>query len=125
MTKDIFENIINWNKERDNLNFNHTTEIKMLAEELFEFCGYSREKAKMLSKDFISNHNCNKEISKSDLADAAGDLIFIAVGTIAKLGLNPYEVMTKICEHNNAKGKAKDSDGKIIKNSNFIEPVHK
>lgn len=124
MTNDVFEEIIKWNQVRDNLNFNHSTEIKMLAEELFEFCGYSREEAKTLSKDFLLHHNISNNITKSDLADAAGDLIFIAVGTIAKLGLDPSEVMYKICKHNNAKGKVKDSDGKIIKSDNFIEPEH-
>lgn len=126
MGRELFDRIIKWNSDRENMGFNHLNETKMLAEELFEFCGYSRQAAKDAGKEFAKKYSgdATKEINKSDLADAAGDLIFISIGTIAKLGLDPYEVLKRICDHNDAKGSKKDADGKIIKNDDFKEPEH-
>jgi len=130
----MLKRIVKWNEERDNMKFNHFNETRMLAEELFEFCGYKRSLAKKLALQFAENHaslevyennfSNNTENEKSDLADAAGDLIFIATGTIAKLGFDPDEVMTRICDHNDAKGKKKDAYGKILKDKTFVEPKH-
>lgn len=129
----ILDRIVNWNKERDNMTFKLTTEVKMLSEELFELCGYNRELSKKLALLFMEEHikldngnfdNLTEDEIKDMIADAAGDLIFIATGTIAKLGLDPNEVMTRICDHNDAKGKKKDAFGKILKDETFIEPKH-
>jgi predicted HAD superfamily Cof-like phosphohydrolase len=112
----------------------------MLAEELFEFCGYSRDEAKRLAKEFADIHSSKEAvnisgktvipgenrrlISSSDLVDAVGDMIFIANGSIYKLGYDGDDVLRRICDHNDKKGARKDSDGKIIKDGNFVEPEH-
>ena len=127
----IFDRVVNWNVKRDNTAFKHELETQMLAEELFEFCGYERKRAKELGIDFANIHSvdgmtlilADTDII-SELADAAGDLIFIAIGTISKLGLDPYEVVKKICDHNDAKGSKKDAQGKIVKDADFVEPIH-
>lgn len=124
MNDNIFKRIEQWNIDRDNTNFSHFNETKMLVEELFEFCGYERKDAKALSYKFAEEHSLGRLYSTDDLADAAGDMIYIAVGTIVKLGLDPYTVMKTICDHNDAKGKLKDKYGKIIKDDKFIEPIH-
>ena len=57
--------------------------------------------------------------------DALGDLIFIASGSIGKLEADPAQVLNTICDANDQKGIKKDSDGKIIKDTNtFVEPKH-
>lgn len=134
--RSLFDRVVKWNVDRDHTTFNHTLETQMLAEELFEFCDFERQTAKDAGIDFakaysicdwpepINGDKIATVISRDALADAAGDLIFIAIGTIAKLGLNPYNVLKTICDHNDAKGKIKDAQGKIIKCADFIEPIH-
>ena len=126
---DIFNRVVKWNEDRNNTNFNLGLEVRMLAEELYEMCGYKRETAKEAGKKFSREYavSLTEVLSKDrvdSVADAAGDLIFIAIGTIMKLGLDPKEVMTRICDANDKKGSKKDADGKIIKNADFVEPVH-
>jgi UDP-N-acetylmuramoylalanine-D-glutamate ligase len=140
----LLSRIVKWNQKRNNMEFNHKRETQMLAEELYEFLGYERGNAKELSRDFSaqsgkeqfydesgnivliydSKAESRVTITKSDLADAAGDIAFIAIGTIAKLGLNPREVLERITIHNEAKGSVKDQHGKIIKDETFVEPIH-
>lgn len=137
--EDIFARVAKWNKDRDNTSFSHFNETKMLAEELFEFCGYTRSDAKEFgegfaiaesSKEYRFNHDMlvDAEVGfiaeSTELVDAAGDLIFIAIGTIMKLGHDPYTVLKTICDANDAKGNKKDADGKILKDDTFIEPIH-
>ena len=125
---------VQWNKERDNLEFNLRREVKMLAEELYEMCGYSRHESKELSEEFVEEnidmhfdtvYGIPEDFPSDDsIIDAAGDLLFIAAGTIGKMGLVPSEILERICNHNDAKGTKKDADGKIIKDETFVEPVH-
>jgi len=138
---EIFNFIYEWNKERELLTeFKHHLEVMLLAEELFELCGYGREEAKSYARAFASQHsnissfvkndmqviatNPERLMKTSDVADALGDIIFISIGSLYKLGYNPVEVLSKICEHNERKGKEKDKFGKVIKDSNFVEPNH-
>lgn len=145
----IFQRIVQWNKDRNNLGFSHFNETKMLAEELFEFCGFTRQESKNESYEFAIdtsigeegvldftdsefieyihdsiNENVYAKIDKPALVDALGDLVFIAIGGITKLGYDPEEVMKRICDANDKKGSKKDSSGKIIKDETFVEPVH-
>lgn len=133
LAADIFDRTVKWNIQRDNTKFNHDLETKMLAEELYEFCLQSRSQAKASGKEFSrlysplparANSIAISSKEHDDLIDAAGDLIFIAIGTIYKLGANPKEVLRRICDANDKKGSKKDADGKIIKSADFIEPVH-
>lgn len=131
---DIFNRVCQWNKVRDNTNFSFKTEFYMLAEELLEFSSLSKTQCKEIALnmtneatkyyDLISEVQ-NKEIVKESMADALGDLIFIAIGSLYKLGYDPTEVLATICDHNDQKGSKKDEKGKIIKDKNFIEPEHK
>jgi len=120
----LFDRVIAWNNFRCNTNFNHFLETKMWAEELFEFCGYSREESKCLSIKFAKEHSGKNPVIREAMIDASGDISFIAIGTIMKLGGNPEEVLRTICDHNDAKGSKKDKDGKILKDATFIEPIH-
>jgi len=135
----LFERIVKWNKDRDNMKFNHYNETKMLAEELYEFCGYPRAEAKANGVDFAEDHSMFSDekdgrfeynhdgvnyVYKEDVADALGDLIFIAIGGLGKLGYNPEDILLRITEANEKKGSKKDADGKIIKDIDFVEPDH-
>ena len=130
----LFQRIHTWNALRDNLTFNHYTATKILSEELFEFCLYGNIEAKAHSVEFAEDYAFRHdndlivqemiEANKGDLVDALGDLIFIAIGDIYKLGFEPEEVLKRICNHNDAKGSKKDADGKILKDADFVEPVH-
>lgn len=139
--QEIFESIYQWNKERDLLRFNHRLEVMLLIEEMFELCGYKKEEIKDLVKDFTDKHtnissyikddkltittNPEREMSLSDVVDALGDIVYLAIGSLYKLGYNPATVLSAICEHNNKKGKERDTNGKIIKTNTFVEPIHK
>jgi len=139
--EEIFQSIYNWNKDRDLLKeFNHHLQTMLLAEELFEFCGYERNEAKALSREFASKHsnissyvkngkvviatNPERQMTASDMVDALGDIIYIAIGAIYIAGYDPKKVLSTICQHNDAKGNKKDKFGKIIKDETFIEPQH-
>ena len=68
-------------------------------------------------------------IPPADVADAFGDIIVFSIGALTKicneypdLG-TPHSILETICKANDAKGKATDGDGKIIKDSTFIEPT--
>jgi len=126
-----FERITEWNIERELAEFSLRREVKMLAEELFEMCGMDRENAKQASEVFVRNNvDTDAPVDLDAVIDAAGDLIFIATGTIMKaakqagVDITPHQVMEKICDHNDKKGSKKDADGKIIKDVNFVEPTH-
>lgn len=136
----VFTRIEDWNKKRNNLDFNTRREVKMIAEELFEAMLYTREEAKTESEQFVIgtydqyngapyNMDCDDPVTLlhygSGIADAYGDILFIAIGSLIKLGYDPEEVLLKICNHNDAKGSKKDKDGKIVKDtSTFVEPKH-
>jgi hypothetical protein len=146
-SQDLFIRIMRWNHIRNNDNFDHYLETRMLAEELFEFCGYSNKEAKAMAVEFANKHSSKqtemkndiltitsidpatgepkiRKITRSALVDAIGDIQFISVGTNYKLEMDPAIVLKRICDHNDAKGSKKDADGKIIKDASFIEPQH-
>lgn len=130
----IFNRVVLWNQMRDNLHPNEENGFRMLAEELFELAAYKREDAKALAQILTTAHMDQYEKRKkeyddfgftnSDLVDALGDKIFIAIGEIAKHGYSPEEVMIKICDANDFKGSKKNADGKILKAEDFVEPEH-
>lgn len=128
--EEIIDRPVHWNQERENMEFCLEREIKMLVEEVYELCGYSRVDSKIKSASFIHENRSQIEKSSKNLnidatLDAAGDLLFIASGTIGKLKYIPSEILRTICDHNDQKGSKKDKDGKIIKDTNvFVEPQH-
>lgn len=105
MKYDILDEICMWNEERGLTEFDINLEDDMLREELTEF---------LLASNDV------------DRADALGDLIIVAVGSLFKLtGGNSKKVediLMAITSANNLKGTTKNSAGKITKPANFVGP---
>lgn len=85
---------------------------------------------KQLSRDIVAtSHNRGKPISDIDRLDKACDKAIIAIGSMAKLGLNPAQItqaFNTVMQANIAKVSApKDSTGKLTKPSNFVGPEAK
>jgi len=108
MDRDFIYRVFRWNMERDNLEFNPRNEYLMLKEELDEFL------EAVIEGDIVK------------MVDAAADLSFVAHGTIAKAtggDLNKvYDILKVVADANDAKGTAKDENGKIIKHKEFVNP---
>lgn len=139
----IINQVIRWNRERNGLDFNVDTEVKMLTEEANEF--------------FMAE-------TKEDRLREAADFTFVWIGTLAKcLGSRckdwqslmlrkgffddikewvdaETEVMAEVLEEdgtycllprvleivtkaNLAKPKTKNVDGKVIKGGDYIDPI--
>ena len=69
---DVFESIINWNKDRGLVAYNHVAQAQMLEEELNEF------------KEATTKHST---------VDALCDLVVVAIGGIWKLGYDPTKAL--------------------------------
>lgn len=102
----LLERTIKWNTDRgntpDTLDWN--LEQSMLQEELDEL---------------------NDATTEVDKLDALLDIIFVATGSLSKLGLSAEQIVDAteiVVSANEAKGSKKDSNGKIIKNNNFVPP---
>ena len=113
-----------WNDERDNLDFDRKKEVRMIVEEIYEVLGYKSQDAKDLAKVFVNNSSIYEETNDL-IADAFGDIIFIATGSLYKLGYDAEIVMDNIIKANNQKSNKKDKFGKIMKDkTTFVEPNH-
>ena len=80
-----------------------------------------KELSRMIAS-FVSNSD-NKQLSNRDRMDKALDSVYYAIGSLHKLGLNPSDIvegLQVVHEANLAKSGDKDSEGKVIKQSNFI-----
>ena len=81
---------------------------------------------KELSRSIVSIINTNKiPIEDVDRFDKALDAIYFAIGSMHKLGLTPAQIVDGLqIVHvaNSQKSGAKDSNGKVIKASNFQPP---
>ena len=105
----ILCDIVKWNEDRGNKRgeIDKKLEADMLVEELNEF----------MSADNLVNE-----------VDAIQDLIFIAIGTLHKLGLKPEQIvdtMQAVLDANKQKSATKNADGKIQKPNDFIPPEEK
>ena len=63
-----------------------------------------------------------------DLTDAALDLIYVAIGTLHKIGLRPEDMVDAlqvVQDANTQKFGKKDENGKVQKPENFIPPEEK
>ena len=85
---------------------------------------------KLLSRAIVAtSHSEDKPISDVDRLDKACDKAIIAIGSMAKLGLNPNQItraLNVVMNANMAKLKqAKDSSGKLTKPKNFVGPEEK
>ena len=66
-----------------------------------------------------------KEIQDVDRFDKSIDAIYFAIGSMHKLGLSPTQIVEGIQVVHNAnlaKSGEKDSNGKVIKTNDFLEP---
>lgn len=82
---------------------------------------------KQLSRDIVATaHNRNHPISDVERLDKACDAVVFAVGSMAKLGLNPQQItkaLNVVMQANLAKlGMPRDSHGKLIKPADFQGP---
>ena len=77
---EVFNDIIEWNKSRNNVEFNCVNEYQMLSEELTEF---------------LTAYN---EEIEEDMIDALCDIIVVATGAIHKLGYDPKISMIETIE---------------------------
>ena len=75
----IAQRIIEWNKSRNNLEYNHDSEYDMLHEEL-------EKEFKIATTDDMS-------------IDALCDLIVVATGAIWKMGYDPDKCMDECIKH--------------------------
>ena len=106
--------IMDWNEERGNTKYNPKLEYDMLKEELTEYL------SGIIEGDIVEQ------------ADAIGDLIFVATGSLFKLVHNDPAKVLKIIDiittANQQKTGEKDANGKVIKPKGFVEPqkqIHK
>jgi len=102
----LVEDIYQWNNERGLINkrFDLDLEYDMLKEELIEL---------LVAED------------KVEVADALGDIIFVALGSLIKLTKSEQKVndiMLAITAANNQKQQEVSGIGKILKPDNFIGP---
>jgi len=102
------EEIMNWNIDRDNTDYNTSLEYSMLEEELEEYSDA------ITTTDIVAQ------------ADALGDLIAVATGSLLKLCNGDkdkvYGIMLAITAANNTKSSTKNAQGKITKPKDFVGP---
>ena len=114
---DMFQKIVEWNRERGLLEkgFNQEKETSFIIEELLESTGNydsisAREKAEQYAKEITSG----AQPKSHDVIDALFDIVIFASGAMAKLGYNPTKVMNEgFKEINSRKGSL--IDGKFVK----------
>jgi len=110
-------NEVLWNNPRGHIEYN--LEHNMLKEELEEL------------KQAITNASFSNEPmieSETEMLDALVDIIYVAVGSMHKLGLTPQQIdnaINIVCDANEAKSGKKNADGKVSKPDNFPEPQPK
>ena len=109
-------------------------EIDMLQEELDELRlaaeGLVAVRDPKTGKKYHRQAESTNEI-RVEKADALGDIIYVALGTLSKLGMDAEQLLTAICDSNDTKyvidsnGKKilnKNESGKIMKSANFKDP---
>ena len=93
-----------------------------------EFRDYIRKSITQIIDDTVSQEK-NVPVS-AEQADAFGDIIVFAIGALMKICIKnpelgtPEELLERIMIANDAKGNKVDADGKIIKDKEFVEPIH-
>lgn len=88
----IFEEIIEWNKSRNNTDFDELNEHRMLCEEIDEMFQGIRE----------SDENA--------IVDALCDVIVISVGALYKMGYSPNEAMLETLKEINSRKQDPDQE---------------
>jgi predicted HAD superfamily Cof-like phosphohydrolase len=138
--------IMKWNSDRDNTDYDPANEYAMLQEEVTEYAhSYIKTVSDMLGIDVITHQveteeesrEINEKISelietkefktewKVNQADALADSIFVAVGSLFKLtgsSDKTLKIIQAVISANQEKGSNKDENGKIIKPLDFVAP---
>ena len=137
VTPEQINEIVDWNKERNEFELNSDLEVNMLMEEVKEYFDAEEYVDKMdavcdtifvavgtLAKSAYGYHIATKEIL-SPLDFVLTDF----VGRTAKEGIDPQgfmplvsDCLTAVIDANKEKGTEKDADGKVIKPEGFVAP---
>lgn len=142
----IVKQIIKWNKDRDNTEYDPANEYAMLQEEVTEYAhSYIKTVSEFMGIDILTHQvetdeesrELNEKISelietkefeaewKIHQADALADSIFVAVGSLYKLTGSmdkTLKILQAVIDANQEKGSEKDENGKIIKPVGFVPP---
>jgi hypothetical protein len=106
--KNFVEAIQDWNTTRDNLRYSPSLEYSMLDEELNEYM------------------EAGIAVNEVDQADALGDIIVVAIGSLFKLCEGDKDkfnrIMLAITDANDTKSATKNEVGKITKPDDFVGP---
>jgi NTP pyrophosphatase (non-canonical NTP hydrolase) len=101
-------------------------EMAMLNEEFLELIKAFGQQKKVKENGETTWVPCEPEEARVEIADAIGDIIYILLGTSAKLGIDIGLVLDEIATSNetkyNDKGDLVRIDGKIQKGPNFKTP---
>lgn len=142
----MIEQIMKWNIDRDNLDYDPANEYGMIQEEVTEYAhSYIKTVGEALGIDILThkaeseeeNEELNLKIAeilddpgfglewKVHQADALADTIFVAVGSLFKLTgdvQKTFDILQAVTDANAEKGSDKDANGKVIKPAGFIPP---
>jgi len=145
----MIDQIIDWNVDRHNKDYDPTKEYAMLQEEVTEYAhSYIKTVSDEVGVDILTYTTEDEEESKQlndrialfvespefkpkwevNQADALADTIFVAVGSLYKLTgsrAKVQKILQAVVTANNQKGSEKDENGKIIKPASFVPPEEK
>jgi predicted HAD superfamily Cof-like phosphohydrolase len=86
----------------------------------------------MLQEELDELHEAFKNNDRVEIADALADIIYVAMGTMAKHGMDYERIMHEVCQSNESKYQkdsetdelvlVKNENGKIVKGENFKSP---
>ena len=80
----------------------------------------------MLNEEVDELLTAFREEDRVEIADALGDIIYVALGTMGKLGMDAERILSEICSSNESKYTdgclVKNENGKIQKGPNFRQP---
>jgi predicted HAD superfamily Cof-like phosphohydrolase len=75
---------------------------------------------RMLKEEYLEYLNASSVV---DVVDAFADMIYVIVGTMLIMGIDPDAVFEEVHRSNMTKdGANRNSEGKILKDENFIAP---
>lgn len=80
----------------------------------------------MLNEEVDELLTAFRQNDRVEMADALGDIIYVALGTMGKLGMNAESILNEICRSNESKYTngvlVKNENGKIQKGPTFRHP---
>ena len=86
----------------------------------------SKNEVNMILEEVQELRDAMMANDKKEICDALADIVYVAYGTAAKLGIDLDKALERVCISNDTKyidGKlVKNEDGKIIKGDNYQPP---